>query len=127
MKYPDLNGKRIFVGQPLYNTNNCSMELYSQAVNYFIKKYKIDYYLPHFYSSPFESINCKILDLGGNAITLETLAALEHFSLVSFSSSLLFTTRMINPNNESIMVSYPGIPKVADSAIFFKCGVKFEN
>lgn len=93
-----INNKKIFVGQPLYLDRSISIEEYSKIVNELIEKYEIDYYLPHRTYSPSENIKCEILNLSAYKITLEVLASCFQFDVYGFSSSLLYTTKMINPN-----------------------------
>ena len=120
---PDLSNKNIFIGQALYATDpNVSFKTYNEIVNRIIKEYKIDYYIPHFYASQ-EKIDCPVLNLSEYGVTLEMISNIFKFNIFSFSSSLLFTTRLINPEINSIMVSHNDIPEIVDKDIFVKSGV----
>lgn len=93
-----INGKSLFVGQNLYDYGTLSIEEYNKLVNYFIQKYKIDYYIPHIYSSSNENIKCNKIDLNKYGVTLEMLSSEFKFNLYSFSSSVLYSTKLINPS-----------------------------
>ena len=58
----NLEGKSIFVGQPLYLMNNMSVDEYSTIVNNCISQYAIDYYLSHTMSSKKENVVCEHID-----------------------------------------------------------------
>lgn len=94
---PDLNGKKIFVDQCLYRYGYFSIEEYNIIINRIIEKFQIDYYLPHPFSLMKETINCDILDLNSNHVTLECCAARFNFSVYAFNSTVLFSTKLINP------------------------------
>lgn len=120
---PDLNNKNIFIGQPLYITNsNINLEKYNEIVNRIIVNYNIDYYIPHLYSSD-ETIKCPKLRISNWGVTLETVASIYNFNLFSFSSSLLFTTKLINSNIKSTMITHPLVPTIKDIDIFLQSGV----
>lgn len=122
-KGPDLTDKNIFVGQALYLTHpSITMKDYTDIVNKIIKEYNIDYYIPHFYSSQ-EHINSETLPISSWGVTLEVLASSFKFNLFSFSSSLLFTTKLLNPEIKSTMIKHPKIPEVKDNEIFVKTGI----
>lgn len=93
-----IKGKNIFVGQNLYDYGMLSLEEYINTVNYLIKKYNIDYYIPHIYSSNKENIQCDIIDLNRYGLTLEMLSSEIKFNLYSFGSSVLYSTKFINPH-----------------------------
>lgn len=101
-----LNGKKIFVGQNLY-PNFCSIEKYCESVNVILNKYSIDYYLPHLYSSNREKINANIIDLSKTKLTLEVISTHFSFSVYSFGSSLLYTTKLINSSVVSYLIKVP--------------------
>lgn len=120
---PNLNEKSIFVGQPLYHSNIDEVKEYNYIVNELIKYYNIEFYIPHFNASNNEKINCKQLNISKYGITLEALATYYNFKIYSFSSSLLFTTRIINPRIVSTMIEIQNYHKVLDNEIFIKNGV----
>lgn len=103
----DIVDKKIFVGQCVYKFGYMSLEEYNRRVNQIIKKYDIDYYLPHAFASEEEQIDCPVLDLSKLHITLEVLASQFNFELYSFCSSVLYTTRVINSNVKSYLVHIP--------------------
>lgn len=115
----ELNEKSIFVGQPLYRTNNIMIDEYSKSVNNFIIKNNIDYYLPHTMSSNKENINCKKLDLLQIQSTLEILSSIYNLKLYSFSSSVLYTTKLINKNTKTYAVSHPLISSLEKKNIIY--------
>lgn len=96
----DLSGKRIFVGQDLYRWGHCTVDEYNQLINRIIEKYDIDLYIPHAFASDAETVmgcQCfRIIDA-----TLEVLASKYDFEVFSFNSSVLFTTKIINPRIKS--------------------------
>lgn len=103
----NIEGKTIFVGQCLYRFGKMSLETYNNRVNYIIKKYHIDYYLPHAFAFCGEEIDCPILDIGKSKATLEVFAARYSFSVYSFCSSVLYSTRIINPAVRSYLIRLP--------------------
>lgn len=109
IKFPNLNGKRIFVGQNMYLPcyGVCNVEEYNNFVNHIIDKYDIDYYLPHSNFSKDEKIKCPILNLDKYHVTLEYCAAKFNFTLYSYNSSVLYTTKLINSNIKSISIDIP--------------------
>ena len=102
---PKIKGRRIFVGQPLYNVLELSVEDYSDMVNKIIEEYKIDFYLPHNNASNRENIRCEIFNLADSLATLEIFAVVYDFTIYSFSSSVLYTTKLINPKIKTYAVS----------------------
>lgn len=96
-----IDNKSIFIGQPLYSTNSMSIADYSRIVNKIIKQYNIDYYLPHRAALPGEDIKCEEFDLNKTNATMEIYASCMTFKIYSFSSSVLYTTKLINPSIES--------------------------
>lgn len=119
----DLNGKKIFIGQPLYLSYvglSLTVETYCQRVNEIIKKYKIDYYVPHTMSDKNETIDCMILDTSQTKTTFEVIASIFSPQFYSISSSVLYTTKIINPKIKSIMVRIPEVPKVSNDSILYK-------
>lgn len=120
----DLNGKSIFVGQCLYLWGHLSKEEYCDLVNQIVVDYGIDYYIPHAYSEAESSINCRFLNLADYNVTLEMLAVSQNFTVYSFASSVLFTTKLLNSKIESIMISESKIKSVGDFPIYRECGVR---
>lgn len=118
-----LDNKSIFVGQPLYSTSGMPIEEYSRLVNKVIKEYKIDYYLPHRASLPGENIDCKVFDLNNTNATLEIYASCMNFKVFSFSSSVLYSTKIINSNVEAFcfeieeLKKYDFIARIVDKII----------
>lgn len=102
-----IEGKTIFVGQCLYRFGNMSIEGYNERVNHIIKKYHIDYYLPHAFALSGENIDCQVLDLSKSRATLEVFAARYNFTIYSFCSSVLYSTRIINPDVRSYLIRLP--------------------
>lgn len=100
----NLNGKRIFVGQPLYNYGYLTLHEYNHLVNKVIEKYNIDFYIPHAFSSNMENMNSKILNLSESNVTLEGLATIYDFEIFSFGSSVLYTCKTINPKIQSNII-----------------------
>lgn len=120
----DLTGKSIFVGQNLYQFGYLSKEEYCDLVNRVIADYGIDYYLPHAFSES-EHINCRYLNLADLNVTLEMLAVSQNFTVYSFASSVLFTSKLLNPEGiRSIMVSAARIKGIGDFPIYRECGVE---
>ena len=107
-----IEGKKIFVGQCLYRFGYISIGEYNELVNRIIKKYDIDCYLPHAFALDEERIDCPILDLGQLGITLEFLAPKTSFTLYSFFSSVLYTTRVINPDIRTYQIHIPELSMV---------------
>lgn len=99
-----LRGKSIFVGQDLYRYGHMTIEEYSKIVNMVIEEKKIDYYLPHNMSTEGEKINCKVFNVIGSKATLEIYASVMDFTIYSFSSSVLYTTKLINPNIKTVAI-----------------------
>lgn len=118
-----IENKSIFVGQPLYSTSSMPIESYSRLVNKIILDYDIDYYLPHRASRPGENIKCKQFDLNKTNATLEIYASCMNFKIYSFSSSVLYTTKLINQNIESYsfetdtLRSYDLLRRIVDKVI----------
>lgn len=99
-----IENKSIFVGQPLYSTSGMSIKEYSRLVNKAISDYNIDYYLPHRAALPGENIDCKVFDLNKTNATLEIYASCMTFKVYSFSSSVLYSTKFINPDIEAYAI-----------------------
>lgn len=109
--------KKVFVGQPFYNTGIISIEDYNNLVNNIIKKFNIDYYLPHRVASKDENISCPILDLTNSKVTLEVYASYFEFELYGFSSSVLYSTKCINPNIKTYVIDNSFVDKKAQEFI----------
>lgn len=99
-----LRGKSIFVGQDLYRSDGITIQDYSEMVNQIIKEKKIDFYLPHTWSEEGESIKCEVFDVIASNATLEIYASVMEFNVYSFSSSVLYTSKLINPNIKAIAI-----------------------
>lgn len=118
----NLEGKRIFIGQPLYLAyvgNTITVEEYSNRVNEIIHQYFIDYYVPHTMSSEDEAIDCEKFDIGEHSITFEVLSALYNLEFYSISSSVLYSTKIVNPRTKCHMIIIPEVPKIPDSNILY--------
>ena len=103
-----VEGKKLFIGQPLYNTAGISKKIYTHCVNKVISNFKIDYYVPH-YGSQNEDIHCEYLNLQDYHITFEFLACAYNFTIYSVNSTLLYSTKKINPKVRSFMVYLNGV------------------
>ena len=86
-------------------------------VNNIIKKFNIDYYLPHRVASKDENISCPILDLTNSKVTLEVYASYFEFELYGFSSSVLYSTKCINPNIKTYVIDNSFVDKKAQEFI----------
>lgn len=120
---PDLQGKRIFVGQPLYHTytgNAITIDQYNEFVNKAICDLSIDFYVPHTMASDREHINCEKFDIGKYKCTFEILASLYDLEFYSVSSTILYSAKVVNPNCKSIMVQIPNVKKIAPNNILYK-------
>lgn len=122
-----IKGKKIFVGQCLYRFGYMSIEKYNELVNAMIKKYDIDFYLSHAFSLEGEQIDCPILNLAQFGITLEFLASQTSFTLYSFSSSVLYTTRVINPDVMTYLIQIKEQSSASSFPIFLKYCSGFIN
>lgn len=109
MPLPNIDGKRIFIGQNIYMPcyGICSITEYNTLVNAIIKRYGIDYYLPHSSASTLEKIDCQVLDINKYHITLEYCAVYSTFEVYSYNSSVLYTTKLVNPNVKSFAIDMP--------------------
>ncbi len=114
MRNPDVEGKRIFVGQCLYKFGYMSLDTYNAIVNRIIMECNIDYYLPHAFASKDEHIDCPILEIGDSHVTLEVLASEFDFDLYSFCSSVLYTTRIINSRIKSYLIRIPELSEKSE-------------
>lgn len=101
-----VEGKSIFVGQSLYLNGVMTVEEYNRIVNEVIRKYKIDYYLPHHYATAQEKIECPSFDLSEQEqhLTLEFVATKYDFKIFSFKSTILYSAKLLNPKVHSTMV-----------------------
>lgn len=119
----NLDGKRFFIGQPLYLLyvgNNITVEEYNKRVNEIIRKYQIHFYVPHTMSSNAESIDCDKFDIGEHHITFEVISALYNLEFYSISSSVLYSTKIVNPQTKCHMIIIPEIPKISDDNILYR-------
>lgn len=115
----NLEGKSIFVGQPLCLMNNMSVDEYSTIVNNCISQYAIDYYLSHTMSSKKENVVCEHIDMSSLQLTLEVLSSIYNMKIYSFSSSVLFTTKLINHKTETFAVTHPKVDTIkSDNMIY---------
>lgn len=103
----NLNGRKLFVGQPLYNYGYITSQDYNEYVNELIRKFNIDFYIPHAFSTNSELIKCNKINLSQQNITLEALAAVYDFEIYSFGSSVLYTCKTINKNIQSHLILLP--------------------
>lgn len=115
-----LKGKSIFVGQDLYNVKDISVEEYSEIVNRIIKEHNIDLYLPHTRCSENEEIQCAKLNLRDSLTTLEIYSSLFPLKVYSFSSSVLYTTKIINPEVMSFSIRSEKTDLINDDSIIYK-------
>ena len=116
----EIQGKKIFVGQRPYHFGQMTLEAYCERVNKFVKKYHIDYYLPHAFADPRERIDCPILDIAKLQMTLEIMVLQYDFTVYSFSSSVLYSTRIINPRVKTYMVRIPELCGMSEVPILNK-------
>ncbi len=124
-KYARLNeslrGKSIFVGQNFYVKGGITIKEYSDMVNRIIKENKIDYYLPHTMSKEGEDIKCEIFDVLGSNATLEIYASVMDYKVFSFSSSVLYTSKLINPNIKAVAI------KSEKASVPVGCDIIYKN
>ena len=114
-KYSYLEEKKIFVGQPLYAFNYCTIDVYNELVNRIIIDLEINYYLPHLFSSKEEKINAKYLNLNADHLTLEVLSSKYKLILYSFGSSIVLSSKVINPDSKTNIIKYSSFTfKVSD-------------
>lgn len=116
----ELEGKSIFVGQPVYMAHDITIKEYSDFVNRIIKEFDIDLYLPHTLSSNQEIINAKIFDITKSKATLELYASVYNFKIYSFNSSVLYSTKLINRNVETYSIEIKDVVKIPDGNIMRK-------
>lgn len=116
----NLEGKRILVGNDLYRYYDISVEEYSKLTNDIIKKYDIDYYIPHFLAWPNEDIDCEAINISETRATLEVYASKYNFTIYSIFSSVLFTTKLINPKMHCVLLDYPRFCNVSKDNIIYK-------
>lgn len=108
-----LKNKKVFIGQNLYDyykNNGLSLNQYSKIVNDIIRHYNIDYYFPHPFSSSDENIDCEVLDLSKQSLTIECVAASVDIQLFSFYSTSIYTTKMINDRVITNLIELIGLP-----------------
>lgn len=116
----NLEGKKLLVGNDLYRYYDISVEEYSKLTNDLIKKYNIDYYIPHFLAYPNESVECNSINISETRATLEVYASKYNFTIYSIFSSVLFTTKLINPRVYCVLLDYPRFCNVSKDNIIYK-------
>ena len=115
---PLLKAKRIF---RWVNDNFpwASAREYSTIENNCISQYAIDYYLSHTMSSKKENVVCQHIDMSSLQLTLEVLSSIYNMKIYSFSSSVLFTTKLINHKTETFAVTHPKVDTIkSDNMIY---------
>lgn len=104
-----LNNKKIFIGQPLYNIKylQLTVEKYSSYVNSIIVSNEIDIYIPHPHFDSEERISIDSFNLSDYGFTLEMLLVSNELlvDIYSFYSSVLISSKAINPNVKSTAVT----------------------
>lgn len=113
-------GESVFVGCPVYKTRNISVKEYSALVNRIIRRFKIDYYLPHSMSSEDETVDCEILDITKDRVSIEIYTHLFPLKLYSFYSSTLYTAKLLNPQSETYAVVSDKVGPVSPDSIICK-------
>ena len=96
LNIPNLSGKRIFVAQDVLDVGEKKINEQQDFFNSLIKKLKIDYYLPRTYDYQEKIEGCQILNLNNKGVTLEFLASKFDIEIFGFTSTLLFSLKMIN-------------------------------
>lgn len=93
---PNLSGKKIFIAQDILNVGEKNIKQQEDFFNLIIKKFNIDYYVPrtHDYQEKIEG--CNILNLNNKGITLEVLATIFDMEIYGFTTTLLFSLKMVN-------------------------------
>ena len=86
-------------------------------VNNCISQYAIDYYLSHTMSSKKENVVCQHIDMSSLQLTLEVLSSIYNMKIYSFSSSVLFTTKLINHKTETFAVTHPKVDTIKSDNI----------
>ena len=82
-------------------------------------QYAIDYYLSHTMSSKKENVVCEHIDMSSLQLTLEVLSSIYNMKIYSFSSSVLFTTKLINHKTETFAVTHPKVDTIkSDNMIY---------
>ena len=122
-RVPNLQGKKIFVGQPLYHFytgNTITLAQYNEIVNKVIKELKIDYYVPHTMADEGERIDCEKFDIGLYKCTFEVLASLFDLEFYAVSSTILYSSKVVNPNCKSIMVQIPNVKRISPDNILYQ-------
>lgn len=98
---PNLSGKKILIAQNVLNVRECSKGQQDEFFNSIINKYNIDYYVPRTYDYQEDIRGCEILNLNNKGITLEILASKFNMEIYGFTTTLLFSLKMINPHTVS--------------------------
>ena len=102
-----IEGKRLLVGQPLYDHGFLSIERYNFIINEAIKKFDIDFYVPHAFASSKEEIIGNKLNLSDFNVTLEAFASKHAFEIFSLGSTVLYSCKTINPKVRSVLLTIP--------------------
>lgn len=116
----NLEGKRVMVGNDLYRYYDISVDEYSKLTNDLIKKYNIDYYIPHFLAYPEEKIDCEIINISETRATLEVYSSKYSYTIYSIFSSVLFTTKLINPKMHCVLLDHPRLCNVSKDNIIYR-------
>lgn len=104
-----LEGKKLFIGTPLYKDHLCTIKHYSDCVNKVMEQYDIDFYVPHWNASNLEDIIAKKFNIEETNLTLEIISSFFNLEIYSFGSSVLYTTKLINKNTKSILINVSSI------------------
>ncbi|MDU1889048.1 MAG: hypothetical protein E6767_00035 [Dysgonomonas sp.] len=99
-----MQNKSFFVGQNLYHLGYMTKSEYKSLVEKTMKGYNIDFYIPHPHGDKDENLDVSIFDISKEQTTLEICSIFYNFSIFSISSSVLFSTKNINPNIKCYIV-----------------------
>jgi len=102
LNIPNLNNKKLFISQCDINGDESSISRQEAFINSIIKYFGIDYYVPRTYDFKERITGCEILNINNTGYTLEVLASKYDFEIYGFTTSLLFTTKMINPKIKTV-------------------------
>ena len=70
-------------------------------------------------SSKKENVVCQHIDMSSLQLTLEVLSSIYNMKIYSFSSSVLFTTKLINHKTETFAVTHPKVDTIkSDNMIY---------
>ncbi len=104
LNIPNLNNKKLFIAQDVLNVGERNIVKQEALFNDIISYFKIDYYVPRTDDFKEKISRCEILNINNSGYTLEVLARKYDFEIYGFTTSLLFTAKMINPNIKSIRI-----------------------